>query len=70
MVELKTAHKNSVLIKENKLVDCLTLIQKGEVIVTQNDSEITSIGEDFFAGEMSFLSDSVANANIVVKSCE
>ena len=68
MAELKTVHKSFVLIKENMPVDSLILIQKGEAIVTQNDSEIASLGEGFFAGEMSFLSDSVANANIVVKS--
>ncbi len=61
---LRTSIPNELLIKQGEEVSSLIMIYKGSVKVLYNGELIKELGQGRFVGEMSFLTKSVATADI------
>lgn len=72
LAEVRQLVRGEQLTRQDQPVPELMLIKSGQVSIVINDKEITTIGPDFFVGEMSFLTGDLATATVVVLSetCE
>jgi len=64
----ETLKKNDQLTIQNQPVENLMLIKSGHVKVIKDEQCVTTMGANFFIGEMSFLSGELATATVVVES--
>lgn len=66
LAEQKSALKDELLIRQDMQVEEVILITNGLVNVIRDKVIIASIGSGFFAGEMSFINEGVANSSVAV----